>query len=401
MKETKKKIKKKIIEYPLLFSLILLVLFCIGAAITRAIELSEIPASFLGAALGAVITVLVTYLLLIGQTKAEETQERNAKIFELKKNAFTKYMDNVWKVLANKKIDDKKFEGLCSGFYEEIAMYLDETSSRKFVQCLIKIGESIRIDENYSKTKENIFAIINILVKDIMHDPNVDDDHEYVSLDNYNLLEEELFPGLFKKAIAEEIFEVLKSKNCFSRWEYKDVYYAGYEFLCYYFDTKETTGYSECAKIIIGPLAKRSNKWPNWDSQIDLYIDNDIENWPKQNKKMPSLYHYKEDEEGWYRRTIGFKEEIRDIFKPMDNGKEEIDEEEINNDTKETYKIDFADKAGIKKYLENYRNVAKALAARVEKFMDRARIIEKDLRGRDTGTELSIIEFMQKNGLIK
>jgi uncharacterized membrane protein len=128
----------------IILTLVLLVLFCIAAVITRAIDFFDMPASFLGAALGAVITAVVTQLLLKGQAKTAEETERNVRVFELKKDVFTEYINKVWQIWSDQRIDDNEFEELCSSYYKDVSMYLKDQETRKeFVDCLIGIGECL------------------------------------------------------------------------------------------------------------------------------------------------------------------------------------------------------------------------------------------------------------------
>jgi len=378
----KKGIKEIIL---IILTFLLLVLFCIVAVGTRAIDFFDMPASFLGAALGAVITAVVTLFLLQGQSKAEEERERNVRIFELKKGVFTEYINKVWQIWADQQIDDNEFEQLCSSYYKDVSMYLKEPETRKeFVDCLINIGECLgkETEENFDRIKENVFKIINILVEDLGLGGTIDKDQ-------HTLLAKTLFPGFFKKAIEKEIFNVLQTRgNYFLEGQFESVYCDDNEYLCFYFDTSKTTAGANFAKIIIGPF--RSGSGDAGQIRIDFYTELNRDWWCA-NENWPTLGHYKAAGSGWYRRLIKTKEGIsHDIYLPI--GKEDKGEE---------YLLNFGNKAQLEKYLRKYTTVAKVLAERVGKFIDQKMIWVKDKEGNDTKEDLTIIEFMPLYKLIE
>jgi hypothetical protein len=378
------------IKNNLVLTLLLLVLFCIVAVGTRAIGVPDMPASFLGAALGAVITAVVTQLLLKGQAKAAEETERNVKIFELKKDVFTKYINKVWEIWSDQQINDNEFEELCSLYYKDIVMYLkkpeksDEPDKReKFINCLIGIGECLdkETDDNFDKIKENVFEIINILVKDLGLGGTIDKEQ-------HTNLAKALFPGFFRKTIEKEIFNVLQTRSShFLGGQYEPVYYEDNEYLCFYFNTQKTAG-SNFAKIIIGPFKTGSNDAGK--IRIDFYTEMYMDSWcPKEN--LPTLYNYKLKETGWWRRIIQTKEDIsHDIYLPMEGEKKG-----------EEYLLNFGNIKELEKYLRKYPTIAKVLAERVGKFIDQKIIWVKDKKGNDTKEDLTIIEFMKLYKLIE
>jgi len=72
------------INKSLIIAIFCLLSFCIMAVIFKVFSITALPVSFVGAAMGAVITGVVTVVLLDGQSKAEEIKERNVKVFEKK-----------------------------------------------------------------------------------------------------------------------------------------------------------------------------------------------------------------------------------------------------------------------------------------------------------------------------
>ena len=72
--------------------LVLTIIFLITAVTFEIFELSSLPAQFFGTLLGVVITAIITVLLLQGQTKSEESRERNLMVFEKKQEIFFHFL---------------------------------------------------------------------------------------------------------------------------------------------------------------------------------------------------------------------------------------------------------------------------------------------------------------------
>jgi len=374
------------------------------------------PASFLGAALGAVITAIVTLLLLKSQAKTAEETERNVKIFELKKAAFTNYINKVWKTWSDQRIEYSEFEELCSSFYRDIAMFLKkpdkpdkpkksdrpaEDKSKDFVDCLIKISECIgeTSEKNHGIIEENVFKIINILVEDLGMAGSV-------SQEQYDRLAKTLLPGFFKQAIEKEVFNVIKKMSkSFLPGKYEPYYNDNEEYFSFYCDTEKTAG-ANFAKVIIGPFKnfRQGNdgqtEWIEGDIGVYFCADISWNGWCP-NENMAALGDYKAAKRGEWHPIIRTKGVIKDgnISCPVTrtDGKE-VDDKDA--DDKGVYQINFGDIDGLAKYRVNYSNVATILARRVGIFLNEERIDWKDLDG-NLIEEVSIIEFMKRYKLIE
>jgi len=59
-------------------------IFCFIAIAGKIFTLKELPLNFMSAFMGAIVTAVITLILLSGQSSAEESKERNVKVFEKK-----------------------------------------------------------------------------------------------------------------------------------------------------------------------------------------------------------------------------------------------------------------------------------------------------------------------------
>ena len=160
-------------------SVICILAFFIFAGVTEAIAIPEIPASFLGAAAGAVITAVVTLLLLQGQARAEEVKERNVKVFEKKSAIFSEYIDNVWKTWEDHQITVKEFYCLVGDYYKKLMLYMNSYSAKIIGEQLKAIGKFAEKDEisneEHKKLQSALINIINTLSDEISLGGHIDE----------------------------------------------------------------------------------------------------------------------------------------------------------------------------------------------------------------------------------
>jgi uncharacterized membrane protein len=158
-----------------------ILIFFIFAAVTNAILLQEIPSSFLGAAAGAVITAVVTLLLLQGQTNAQEIKERNVAVFKDKSRVFKKFIENLWVAWDDHKIDEKEYLSLTSSFYKELMLYLNADSQKEIGTALLKISDCIGVVADAGsvtdkKLREFIILVMNTLIEELSLGGSIDPD---------------------------------------------------------------------------------------------------------------------------------------------------------------------------------------------------------------------------------
>jgi hypothetical protein len=154
---------------PLLLALLCLVLFCLVATIFQIISVEDLPINFIAAFLEAVVTALITVVLLSGQSAAEEVKERNVKVFEKKSAIFQNYINTVWKIWEDSTVSKEEYFELTSIYYKTLMIYLKKEALTVIGDSLIKIGDYIdkKSDGDYLILRNCIFTIINTLSKEL------------------------------------------------------------------------------------------------------------------------------------------------------------------------------------------------------------------------------------------
>jgi hypothetical protein len=129
---------------------------------------SELPVSFIGACLGAIVSAIITQVLLASQTVKEEINERNKAVFETKFPLFQEYIDRLKAIWENQKITPDNFAEICNDFRIHLMVFLKKETADRIAKHLDKPGDcSIEQMPDYRQLNSNIFDIINILSEDL------------------------------------------------------------------------------------------------------------------------------------------------------------------------------------------------------------------------------------------
>jgi len=148
------------------------------AVVFEILELGSLPAQFFGTLLGVVITAIITVLLLQGQTKSEESRERNLMVFEKKQEVYFHFLtqlnvilqkENLTFHLNHEKILEKEVNSLQDLLFE-IGYLQMHTSSETFDKILKLVGnlleESKKLKRVDIKTEKDFEAYYKVLSKD-------------------------------------------------------------------------------------------------------------------------------------------------------------------------------------------------------------------------------------------
>ncbi|MGG5578217.1 hypothetical protein ACPDHL_12865 [Myroides sp. C15-4] len=158
--------------------LILTIIFLITAVTFEIFELSSLPAQFFGTLLGVVITAIITVLLLQGQTKSEESRERNLMVFEKKQEVFFHFLTQLNTILQKEKLTlhlshDKTLAREVNSLQDllfEFGFLQMHTSSETFDQILVCVGnlmeESKKIKHIEEKTEHDFEVYYKVLATD-------------------------------------------------------------------------------------------------------------------------------------------------------------------------------------------------------------------------------------------
>ncbi|MDR3130315.1 MAG: hypothetical protein LBU18_02085 [Treponema sp.] len=122
-------------------AILCLLLICWSAVRFEAIGLNEIPGSFIGAALGAAITGVITVILLRGQAAAEEKKERTIKIFQGQLKVYSKFMEHLWGMFSDEEVTREELIQLRNICFQQLVFYLKDEDIKKITKQIKEISE--------------------------------------------------------------------------------------------------------------------------------------------------------------------------------------------------------------------------------------------------------------------
>jgi flagellar motor component MotA len=198
--------------------LVCLIIFCIVAITGKIYTLDELPLNFMSAFLGAIVTAVLTLILLSGQSSAEEIKERNVIVFNKKTVIFEDFINRLYKILQEQRINGYTYREIKTEFYTKLVLYLKKKSQREITGYLEKLVDCTGIDiddksvteadlnYNYDDLREYIFKIINILIVDLGLGGKIDTTMQ-------KELEEKTFPCLFSLTLLEEVDNIFINKH--------------------------------------------------------------------------------------------------------------------------------------------------------------------------------------------
>lgn len=146
-----------------LFILLLAVVFCLIATTFKVFTVDDLPLNFIAALLEAVVTAIITVVLLSGQSAAEEVKERNVKVFEKKSEIFQDYIDIVWNIWEDHTVTSEEYLQLTSLYYKKLMLYLNKKSLRIIGEKLSAIGKLIDNENQTERKAELQDSLINII----------------------------------------------------------------------------------------------------------------------------------------------------------------------------------------------------------------------------------------------
>jgi hypothetical protein len=153
------------------FALLGLLLFFAVVILFRIYSDKEVPAQFTGALLGAIVTAAITMALLHGQSQAEETKERNVKVFEEKTRRYNDFLSKLWKVWEDRHVTLEELNDLVDTFSRDLIIYTKKDSTKQLLEQLTEIakysGDNALTEEGLEAVRRSLYQIVNILADEL------------------------------------------------------------------------------------------------------------------------------------------------------------------------------------------------------------------------------------------
>jgi hypothetical protein len=201
--------------------IVLLIIFCVISVVSSIMSIDVLPENYIGAMLGSLIGAIITMVLLKGQTDIEEKKGKDIRILEKKIGVFQDFINTLWDVWKDQKIDMEEFRGLTASYYQNLMIYLkDEARLKEIGKALTAMGKKIgKVSYDDSRElRKNIVAIIDTLSADIGLGGKIDTD----IMDEHDKI---VFPVHFKQEILDKLNKALNDNApIFNEGKYETIW---------------------------------------------------------------------------------------------------------------------------------------------------------------------------------
>ena len=123
------------------------------------------------AIIGVVITAVITFILLKGQTEKEEEQEKSLEIHKHKIAVYASFIQGLWSKLDDGYLTSKDMLEIRRKCFNELIFYLDEKQIKEITEQFKKISDEIQHGANEADLTEIVSGpfeeITKVLIKDI------------------------------------------------------------------------------------------------------------------------------------------------------------------------------------------------------------------------------------------
>lgn len=298
-------------------------IFIASSVIFRIFDVEILPSQFFGALIGVVITAIITFFLLNGQTSAEETKEKNVKVFEEKSARFNNFINKLWEIWDDRVVELEELNELIKLVSRDIVLYTKPETVDKILSKLIIIAEQAKPDKTSKKDAEVtkliqqcIFDIINELAKEI----DLGGEIKPEIRSKLKQLEEKVVPFLIQKDFKKNYIQQFKDtiENSEEEIDFSNIEYKNKFLWC---QVKDSNVFFR-----VGPLEREKNH----GAMIGAYV----EFWGNRNYQK-----FRDAARGWRKDYLrGMRNHLgaKDIINFSDYEVVEKMYYQLNNDGKET-----------------------------------------------------------------
>lgn len=216
--------------------------------------------------LQAVITAVITYLLLAGQSGAEEVKEKNVKVFEEKTKRYNNFIDTLWSVWEDRKITLEELNVLLKLVGKDIVPYTNEDTIQKILDSLNMIaahaGKNESTEAEKGEMQSEVFNIIDHLAQELNLGGKITPEIR----ESLTAIECKILPIIRAKELKEQFINVfygfMKSKDLpLGNAKYDTL--NGNEYIC--MDINDSP-----VRLIVGPIVKKNTCD---DTLIGFFVD--------------------------------------------------------------------------------------------------------------------------------
>lgn len=148
---------------------------CVAVVSLRLYSIHDLWYETVAAVLSVVLTAVVTFLLLKGQSEGEERRDKNIKLHERKLEVYTKFTYKMWDILSDDNINAEEIKILRSEMFNGLLFFLDYDQ----IEQINNVLEELISDKEFNSDdcRKSFTKITEILRCDINNTPY--EEHKY------------------------------------------------------------------------------------------------------------------------------------------------------------------------------------------------------------------------------
>lgn len=157
--------------------------------------------------IGAILTAIITVLLLSQQSSSEEVKERNVSVFQKKSEKYEDFIEQIWKVWEDRTITLLELSELLQSFSKDVMLYgkketiIGVLTSMEEIAKLTSPDKTSNDQATTEKIQSEVFQIIKTLANDLELGGSLDEEAVRTKL---FALENRIYPALEEKRITQE-----------------------------------------------------------------------------------------------------------------------------------------------------------------------------------------------------
>lgn len=195
--------KKKIIWQLIVIVIGVIALIALCFFVWKSPEVySQGMAIVVSAALGAILTAIITRMVIGSQLQSEQEKEKNIKIYGMKLDVYSEFISKMWNLYADGKLDAQELNVLRSEVFNKLIFMLRKEDFGKLTKNIEALSKCVKDAERNEDDPDQIIKtlgmITRILRTDILNEAEPEGDNlaiplwkAFLSIDPENEIENE------------------------------------------------------------------------------------------------------------------------------------------------------------------------------------------------------------------
>ena len=158
--------KKKIIWQSIVIAIGIVVLIALCFFVWKSPEVySQGMAIVVSAALGAILTAIITRMVIGSQLQSEQEKEKNIKIYEMKMQVYSDFISKMWNLYADGRLDAQELNVLRSEVFNKLIFMLRKEDFGKLTKNIEELRRCVEDAERKEDDPDQIIKTLGMITR--------------------------------------------------------------------------------------------------------------------------------------------------------------------------------------------------------------------------------------------